>query len=500
MARLECRGINKSYGAVVALKDVSISIERGEVRALFGGNGSGKSTLAKIVGGFVSMSGGEMYLDGEKTVFTSPAAARKKNVIITAQELSLLSNLSVAENLTICSMPTKMGAIDRKALRESAIAALDRLGLAKLIDRKIEDLSINHKYMVEFAKALVQKPDILILDEITSALYREEVEIVRDVVRELSGQGCSVIFVSHRLPELYAICDSVTILRNGSIIGTYDISKIEKNELLSLMTGRNITEVEIAEDIGDYSADRKVTLSVTGLDLLGRGSTVDLELHEGETIGVAGLQGNGQSELVRMLFAIDKPVSLNLYGKPCRLKSPRAAVKQKMAFISGERELEGTFANRSIMENVSAITDLVLRTGTPKDRKLDILKKYNVVMDSPKQLIQNLSGGNQQKVVMARWTATDPKIILADDPTKGIDVNARRDVHNLLKELTYLGSSVVFVSSDDEELVELTKSVPFSRVIVMYDGEIVGTLRGSDITTENIAAYAMPKEEGAGSK
>lgn len=217
------------------------------------------------------------------------------------------------------------------------MAALDRLGLAKLIDKKIEELSINHKYMVEFAKALVQEPEILILDEITSALYREEVEIVRNVVRELSSKGCSVIFVSHRLPELYAICDSVTILRNGSVIGTYDISKMEKNELLSLMTGRNITEVEIAEDADGCYENRKVALSVSNLNLLGRDSTVSLELHEGETIGVAGLQGNGQSELVRMLFAMDRPVSLELYGKPCKLKSPRAAVKKKMAFISGER-------------------------------------------------------------------------------------------------------------------------------------------------------------------
>lgn len=500
MARLECKGINKSYGAVVALRDVSISIERGEVRALFGGNGSGKSTLAKIIGGFVGTSGGKIYLDGKETTFSSPASARKKHVVITAQELSLLSNLSVAENLTICNMPTKMGAINRKELRESALAALNRLGLAKLIDKKIEELSINHKYMVEFAKALVQEPEILILDEITSALYREEVEIVRNVVRELSSKGCSVIFVSHRLPELYAICDSVTILRNGSVIGTYDISKMEKNELLSLMTGRNITEVEIAEDADGCYENRKVALSVSNLNLLGRDSTVSLELHEGETIGVAGLQGNGQSELVRMLFAMDRPVSLELYGKPCKLKSPRAAVKKKMAFISGERELEGTFANRSIMENVSAITDLVLHAGKSRESKLEILKKYNVVMDSPKQLIQNLSGGNQQKVVMARWTSAEPKIILADDPTKGIDVNARRDVHNLLKELTYSGSAVIFVSSDDEELVELTKSVPFSKVIVMYDGQIVGTLKGSDITTENIAAYAMPKEGGAENK
>lgn len=493
MAQLECRNIHKSFGSIVALRDVSMAVEAGEARALFGGNGSGKSTLAKIIGGFVKASEGELFINGELASYSAPGAAKRAGVVITAQELSLLSNLSVAQNLTLCAIPTKMGTVDRRALRRMAAEALEQVHLSEVIDLPVDELSLNQKYMVEFAKALVQKPKILILDEITSALYREEVLIVKERIDELKRGGCTVIFVSHRMPEIYAVCDTVTVLRNGGVVGTYPVAEKSKNELLSLMTGRTITDVEQVET-QPQDVERKTVLEVRDLKLLSKDTTVDLTVHEGEIIGVAGLQGNGQSELVRALFAADRPIDVTLCGTPCRLKNPSGAVRRGVAFISGERELEGTFPSRSIAENVGAITDLVLGRKAERERQREMLEAYHVVMSSPRQQIQTLSGGNQQKVVMARWTMMSPKLILADDPTKGIDVNARRDVHSLLKELTKAGTAVIFVSSDDEELVELTRSVPFSRVIVMYDGGIVNTLVGSSITTEQIAASVIPGE------
>ncbi len=492
MATIKCNEISKSYGAVTALKGVTMEVDSGEVRALFGGNGSGKSTMAKIIGGFVRPSKGELIFNGSAVSFDSPAKAKKSRVIITAQELSLFPNLTLVENLTICNMPTKTGCVNRKSMRKMAEEALKQVKLSELIDQTVDSLSLNQKYMVEFAKALVQKPEVLILDEITSALYREEVAIVESVVKSLKASGCSVIFVSHRMPEIYAMCDTITILRNGDLVGTYEVAKKTKNELLSLMTGRNITDVEVAEPLQETN-DKTELLSVKQLRTLSDRTAVDLVVYEGEVVGVAGLQGNGQSELVRALFAMDNPVSINLEGVPTIIKNPGMAVRKGIAFISGERELEGTFSNRSILENVSAITDLVLNRRKNTTEQLDLLKKYNVVMNNASQQIQTLSGGNQQKVVMARWTAIEPKVILADDPTKGIDVNARRDVHQLIRELTQRGSVVIFVSGDDEELVELTRSVSFSRVLVMCDGMIAKTLHGSDITTENIATYAMPK-------
>lgn len=494
MARIECKNIHKSFGSIIALKGVSIEVEPGEVRALFGGNGSGKSTLAKIIGGFVKQTAGELLMNGQNVFFDSPAKAKRNHVIITAQELSLIPNLSVSQNLALCSMPIKSGMIDKKELRKMAVEALKQVHLEEAIDKQVGELSLNQKYMVEFAKALVQKPTILVLDEITSALYREEVSIVTELIQQLKKDGCCVIFVTHRMPEIYAICDTITVLRNGSEVGTYRVADKTKNELLSLMTGRSITDVDVVETEHN-TRNRKIMLSAKNMKLLSKDISVDIDIHEGEIVGVAGLQGNGQSELVRALFATSKPITVELDGHLCRIKNPRSAVKKGIAFISGERELEGTFGNRSIMENVSAISDLVLNSKIGNSQKMDILQQYNIVMDSTKQQVQTLSGGNQQKVVMARWTAAAPKLILADDPTKGIDVNARRDVHNLLKSLVKNGSSVVFVSSDDEELVELTRAVPFSRIIVIYDGMIVNTLYGGDITTENIAAYAMPKED-----
>ena len=492
MAEMECRNIYKTFGSVTALKDVSLRVSSGEVRALFGGNGSGKSTLAKIMGGFVRPDGGELFLDGSPAKFASPAQARKNRVIISAQELSLFPNLSVAQNLALCNIPTKAGRVNGKELRHMAESALKRIHMPELIDKRIEDLPLDQKYMVEFAKALVQKPSILILDEITSALYREEVAIVGEVVKELKNEECGIIFVSHRMPEIYAMCDTITVLRNGGPVGTFRIADKSKNELLSLMTGRDIADVEMEKAVRN-TENRKVRMRVENLSLLSKGSRLDLSVYEGEIVGVAGLQGNGQSDLVRALFAVDAPIGMELAGRRIKIRNPQDAVKEGIAFISGERELEGTFANRSIMENVGAVTDLVLKRKSRREEKRGLLEKYHVVMNSLRQQIQTLSGGNQQKVVMARWTAIHPKLILADDPTKGIDVNARRDVHNLFKELVAGGTSVIFVSSDDEELVDLTRTVPFSRVIVMYDGGIVETLCGEDITTENIAACAMPK-------
>ena len=493
MAILECKEIKKSFGAVTALKGVTLEVKQGEVRALFGGNGSGKSTLAKILGGFVELNAGEIRIDGKMVKCSSPSQAKKCGIVVTAQELSLFSNLSVSQNLTLADIPTKMGVVDKKAVRAMAFDVLKKVHLSKLIDDPVDSLSLNQKYMLELAKALLQKPRILILDEITSALYREEVLIVKEIVEELKSEGCAVIFVSHRMPEIYAICDTITVLRNGAVVGTYDVASKSKNELLSLMTGRTITDTEVVEH-RVYTQESESILSVKNLKLLNKNNTVDLDVYKGEIVGVAGLQGNGQSELVRTLFAINDSIDMKVKGRDCKIRNPQNAVENGIAFISGERELEGTFPNRSIAENLTVATELVLHRKTSKGQIENVLQRYHVVMDSQEQQIQTLSGGNQQKVVMARWTMIEPMLILADDPTKGIDVNARRDVHNLLKELTEKGSAVIFVSSDDEELVELTRSVPYSRVIIMYDGRIVSTLYGNDITTENIAANSIPGE------
>jgi ABC-type sugar transport system ATPase subunit len=467
------------------------------VQALLGGNGSGKSTLSKILGGTVRADSGEIFYGGNKLKITSPNASKKLGVVITSQELSLPSNLNVEENIMLCTLPRRGIFLDKSRLTKKAAEILERLKIAEYAKANILSLAPNQKYMVELAKAIVQEPKVLVIDEITSALYREDVQIVRDVVRELKENGCCILFISHRLNEIYDICDTVTVLRNGELVKTCSLSGVRESELLSLMTGLEMNDMARKID-SDNDAKRekgRAYISIKERKLKGFRQKLNLDIHKGEIIGIAGLQGNGQSGLVRSLFSLEGPIDLEIDGQREELSSPSAAVRRGFAFVSGEREKEGTFANRSIFDNISVVTDLLLKRSQSAESKAKVLREYNVRMKSPDQLIRSLSGGNQQKVVLARWTIAEPSLILADDPTKGIDVNARREVHGFIHSLARRGTSVLFVSSDDEELVELTKEYKNSRVIVMYDGGIVHTLTGEDITTKNIAYHLIPRGE-----
>ncbi|UOF91010.1 sugar ABC transporter ATP-binding protein [Fodinisporobacter ferrooxydans] len=493
MPFFDCKHIVKTYGSVVAIRDASLSLEKGEIRAILGGNGSGKSTLAKIIGGAVKPNSGELFLVGEPYKVHSPAQAKKKRVVITSQELSLLMNLTVEENLVLPSIPKKMGLwTNRKEMEKRAAKVLEQIGLTDRAKTLAGDLPANEQFMVEFAKSLLQDPQILIVDEITSALYREEVEIFKRIVRELSDQGCSILFISHRMNEIFSLCSTVTVMRNGLVIGTYDIKDVDEETLLSLLTGpKEKSNVEIP-DMEEQVTSNNVLLSVNGMQLKRFGSSINLNVYQGEVIGIAGLQGQGQSDFVRTLFGLTGPVDIELDGKPIHLSSGRKSVKEGLAFLSGDREREGTFAGRSISENLAAVNEGAL--GRPSLNEEELLKEYGVKYDTPAQPIKNLSGGNQQKVVLARWTGSKPKVLLADDPTKGIDVPARRDVHEVFKKLAAVGSAVIMVSSDDEELVNLARMVKNSRILVMYHGQFVRELKGEEMTVHNIIAASLPRE------
>jgi len=486
------KSIAKRYGSVVAIQEASLEIKPGEIRAILGGNGSGKSTLAKIIGGAVSPDSGEIIFEGKPYRAASPAQAKQQKVIITSQELSLLTNLTVEENLVLPAIPTKGKLFtNRKEMRKQALQVLDRVGLSHIAEVLVEYLPENQKFMVEFCKALLQQPKLLVIDEITSALFREEVEIFKQIVKELSQQGVGILFISHRMGEIFSLCDSVTVMRNGQVIGTYNIADVNEDMLVEMLTGTKAKSAvrPAVEHIED--AD-KTLLSVRDMLLPSFGTRINLDIKHGEMIGIAGLQGQGQSEFVRALFGMLGPVRFRLDDKEVHIHSVRRAVKEGMAFLSGDREREGTFSIRSISENLEAVNTSAL-SRKPLNQK-ELLDSYGVKFDNVKQPIRTLSGGNQQKVVIARWTGVKPKVLLADDPTKGIDVQARRDVHAIFSDLTASGSAVIIVSSDDEELVNLTKNHPNSRVLVMYGGQFVHTLRGDDITVHNIISASLPRE------
>ncbi len=491
MAYLECNNISKNFGAVRALSNVSLDCEQGEVRAVLGGNGSGKSTLAKILGGSVFADTGTVTLDGRALALSSPIHSKRTGIVVTSQELSLLANLTVEENVMLCGLPRRAIFVDRAGLHRHARELLARFGLEKYAHSDIGDLSANQQYLVEFAKALMQKPRILVVDEITSALYRDSVAMVKDVIHELRDQGCCVLFISHRMNEIYDICDSVSVMRNGEHVNTLALTAVNEETLLTMMSGQDVQKVTSTSASYQTEAGGQSFLSVRGHRLKNFAAAIDLDVAKGEIVGIAGLQGNGQSGLVRSLFALEGPVKLAMAGSETVIHSAKHAVRSGFAFVSGDREREGTFAIRSIMENAGAVAELVLgRKGVEKERAL---ADYRVRMGSPFAPIRALSGGNRQKVVLARWTTANPAVLLADDPTKGIDVNARREVHQFIRALAARGAAILFVSSDSEELVELTRSHGQARVLIMYGGQIIHTLRGDDITAENIAYHEVPK-------
>ena len=461
--------------------------------ALLGGNGSGKSTLAKIIAGVYRKDSGEILVNDQKIDAASPIETKKAGIVITSQELSLLDNFDVAHNVCMCNLPTRGILVDKKCLEQKALEVLTRCGMKNYWHSHVRDLSANEKYMVEFAKAIAQEPKILILDEITSALYRKDVEVVYEILKELRAKGCIVILITHRMNEIYAMCDRVTVLRNGEFISTVETAKVSEAELLFDMTGHHVEKTVFSDETVEKMDDNEeYRLALDNHVISGFETPIQLNIRRGEVICLAGLQGQGQSQLVRELFAMPGEISYKLDGKNVVIPSPTVAVQQGIAFISGDREKEGTFPNRSIEENATIVTDIVLKRKTNAD---EALSGYNVRMDKITLPIKSLSGGNQQKVIFARWTASPLKLLLADDPTKGIDVNARMDVHKIIAELAEQGMSVFFSSSDEEELINISRMCRRSKILVMYGGKIVKTLTGEERTKENIYAYAIPQGE-----
>ena len=400
---LTCKNINKAFGSVVALKNVSLSVEKGEVRALFGGNGSGKSTLAKIIGGSVKPDSGAIEIDGERYIVNSPIDAKKKRIIVTSQELSLFSNLTVIENICLCKIPKKGILADKKRVIKMANEVLEKMNLGYMMDMEVKALHSNEQYLLEFAKALIQKPEMLIIDEITSALFKKDVEMIKEIINELKAQGCMILFISHRMPEIYSICDTVTVMRNGESVADLDLRKeiINEKELISHMSGRTITDEQIGFIETDQNDKEKhVGIVINDMFLHSFNTKINMSIKEGTVVGIAGLQGHGQSTLVRQLFGLYSPVNITIGEKKCHITSAKKAVQEGIAFISGNRETEGVFSEQSIQENINVVTDIVLKQKKTDVREL--LDQYKVVYDTPLQKLTNLSGG-----ISKRWLSED---------------------------------------------------------------------------------------------
>ena len=490
---IEFREISKAFGGVQALKNASLCVKSGEVRALLGGNGSGKSTLIKIASGLIAQDHGDIYIDGQKVNVHTPKAAKRIGIVATSQELSILPNLTVAENIALCAIPKRRGGFtDFKAIRRRSLEVLRALGLEDKIDVPVAELALNEQYLIEFGKALFQDFDILMIDEITSALYAQDVQTVKHIIDQYKAQGKIILFVSHRMKELHDICDSVTVMRNGEIVETCNMADVNDDDLHALMIGeRQQTTPAARTQAVDMEVQREVFIRVRDLPIARYGTHIDLDICKGEIIGVAGLQGHGQSDIVRALHGLNGALSIEMDNKLVHIRNPRDAVYNKIAFISGDREREGSFRQHNLAENVAVVQEQILcqRGSTP----VQVLKDMEVKYASEFQGITSLSGGNQQKVIFGRWTHTHPALLLADDPSKGIDVHARSEMQGILKKLSDEGTSMIVVSSDDDELAKLCTVTPNARVIVMYEGNIVAVLKGQQITRDNIISATLSK-------
>lgn len=473
---LSMKGIMKSFPGVMALEDVDFSLRKGEVHALMGENGAGKSTLIKVLTGVEHPDRGSIELDGKAVQVRSPQHAQALGISTVYQEVNLCTNISVAENIMLGREPYRFGTMDWKKMNDLAKQAIKRLDMDIDVSRPLENYSLAIQQMVAIARALqITSARILILDEPTSSLDANETSLLFDLMRKLKGEGIGIIFITHFIDQVYRIADRITVLRNGKLVGTYEVASLPRIELVAKMLGRSVTELAAiaqVKTIVEQQQDAKPVMKAQGLGLQGALDPIDLELHAREVVGVAGLLGSGRTEMANLLFGVDTPDSGSLLveGEPVKRFSPLDSLKRRVGLCPEDRKAEGIVGDLTIRENI--ILALQARYGwfqfLNKQKQDEIAQKYvqllGIVTPTSEQLAKNLSGGNQQKVILARWLATNPDVLILDEPTRGIDVGAKAEIQKLVLQLAAEGKSIVFISSELEEVLRISQ-----RVVVMRD-------------------------------
>jgi len=490
-ALLELRQVGKEFLGVSALRDIDFDLLPGEIHALMGENGAGKSTLIKTLTGVYMPDSGSIFLNGTPILAHAPGDAVRLGISTVYQEVNLVPNLTVMENLLLGREPRGPFGIRWKELRRRAEAALSRVGLTLDVGVRLSTLSIAIQQMVAIARALDVSAKVLILDEPTSSLDASEVESLFNVMRRLRGEGLGIIFVSHFLEQIYAISDRITVLRNGLKVGTWRTAELSRLDLVTQMIGRDASALDRSTSVAasERSTTGEPILAGKGLGRRGSVTGVDLDLRAGETVGLAGLLGSGRTETVRLLFGADHFDAGNLAvdGRPVRKMRPRDAIRQGIGFLSEDRKHEGIFPELTVRENMLILLQVRygwyrrLSTAKQKATAGEYVQRLNIQPPDIERQIQFLSGGNQQKALLARWLAVDPKVLLLDEPTRGIDVGAKFEIMTLVEDLRQKGRAFIFVSS---ELPEIVRSC--TRVLVMRDRRPVRMLKGEEISEEAI--------------
>ncbi|OIU88198.1 sugar ABC transporter ATP-binding protein [Microbacterium sp. AR7-10] len=494
---LRMEGISKGFPGVQALQDVHLEVHPGEVLVLVGENGAGKSTLMKILSGIYTRDAGTITFEGEQIELTGPLQAQQLGITIIHQELNMMPDLTVAQNIYIGREPKTGPFLSERALNRRTEELLQRLDIKLDPRRKVGDLTVAEQQMVEIAKALSFNAKVLIMDEPTSALTDAEVETLFVLIEQLKQRGTGIVYISHRMDELRRLADRVSVLRDGAYIGSLEKSEISIPRIIEMMVGRAIdegTRPEAREHAGD-----PVVLDVQGLSTKTLLKDVSFQLHKGEILGFAGLMGAGRTETARAIIGADRKDAgtINVGGKPARIRQPEDAVKRGIGYLSEDRKLLGLMLEQDVTFNtvLASLDSYANAIGWMGDRKAknqtkDYVQQLRVKTPSVNQIVKLLSGGNQQKVVIARWLMRDCDILIFDEPTRGIDVGAKEEIYRLMQQLAASGKSIIVISSELPEILRVA-----NRIAVFANGRITGTLRNEEASQEKIMQLAAHGEE-----
>ena len=486
---LRMKNISKSFPGVKALDKVNLELRAGEVHALLGENGAGKSTLIKVLGGIYSLDEGEIEIEGKKVSIESVHDASRNNISIIHQELVLVPYMTVAENIYLGRESGKGFTVNISKMEKDAQKILDDLGMDIDARELVMNLPIAKQQMVEITKAVSVNAKILVMDEPTSSISDREVENLFNIMRDLTKKGVGIIYISHKMSELEEICDRVTVMRDGEYVGTKVVKETNKDELIAMMVGRTLTNYYVR----DFLPTDEVILKVENLKDGDKVKEVSFELRKGELIGFAGLVGAGRSEAMQAIFGLSKDVSGDIYieGKKVSIKEPKDAIKNGLALVPESRKEQGLYLLQDIKYNttIEVLDDFIKNLKVDSKKEIEITKKYIDMMatktPSQEQIISNLSGGNQQKVMIGRWLATNPKILILDEPTRGIDVGAKSEIYKIMNDLVKKGVSIIMISSELPEIINMS-----DRVYVMGAGTIRGCINHEEISQESIMALA----------
>lgn len=498
--KLVLRGISKRFAGVRALDGVTLEVRRAEVLALVGENGAGKSTLLKVLAGIYRADEGVVEVDGVEVELSNPRSARKHGIAVIHQELNLAPHLSVAENIWVGREPrNRFGGVDLARMRRDSAALLAQVGVDIDPRAPVSTLSLARQQMVEIVKALSVRAEVVVMDEPTSSLTEDEVDVLLAIVRRLRDTGVTVIYVSHRFREVFAISDRVAVLRDGRSVGdVLTTAETSPEAVIALMVGRDVLEVFGRRAPAPVRGEP--VLSVRGLHSGNRVKGVDLDLHAGEILGVAGLVGAGRSETALAVFGAERITagSVAVRGRRLRLSSPRVAIAAGMGLVTEDRKGTGLFLDLPVQVNIAAAATRavsragVLRPGAEEEMARDYCRRLNLRANALAGPIRSLSGGNQQKAVLARWLALEPVVLLLDEPTRGVDIGARAEIYTLIREIAATGVAVLMISSELPEVIGMS-----DRVLVLREGRVAGELLPDRFTEESIMALATGAQEEA---